>query len=252
MSQAAGAAGRAPAGRSVAGEKPQPEPVQVVQLGRARCRTGAGRHGRRGTRRCRRGSACSASGRGRSAWGSAVAAALARAAAARRRAARRRLRRSAARRSPAPTTGCAGWRAPPRGPGAGTTPCHRPPRPAAAAAPLSRRRRVGAGEDTPSPSGAGGSRLSETGETCPFSRGRRPGSGRPSGAGLAAAVAVAGGHPEVAVGRRHDGAQPAVVADEEVPRLARVPLRVDRDLPQPAAAQRARPQRAVEVGEPGG
>ena len=71
------------------------------------------------------------------------------------------------------------------------------------------------------------------------------------GGGRAAAVAVGGGHPQVAVGGDDHGAQPAVLADEEVGRAvgalaASTSIRHSRS-PRSAASHRC----AVEVGQPG-
>src|SRR6478752_4559812 len=70
------------------------------------------------------------------------------------------------------------------------------------------------------------------------------------GAGVAAAVAVGGGDPEVAVGGGYDGTQPAVLPDEER-LLAAGLLPGDVDPPEPLAPERPEPEMPVEERQPG-
>ena len=65
-----------------------------------------------------------------------------------------------------------------------------------------------------------------------------------AGRRVAAAVAVARGHPQVAVGRDDDGAHPAVRRRRRSPPGRDAAPPVDVDPPQPLAAQRRQPERA--------
>ena len=67
---------------------------------------------------------------------------------------------------------------------------------------------------------------------------------------VAAAVAVGRRDPQHPVGGHLDGAQPAVLADEERRRVAGLAVG-DLDPPEPGALQRPEPQVALGVGEPG-
>jgi energy-coupling factor transport system substrate-specific component len=71
-----------------------------------------------------------------------------------------------------------------------------------------------------------------------------------TGGGIAAAVAVGGGDPQVAVRGDDDGSHPAVGPDEEVGRVLGSPA-VDVDAPQPLTAQRSQPEPAIEERQPG-
>ena len=67
--------------------------------------------------------------------------------------------------------------------------------------------------------------------------------------GVAAPVAVAGGTQSAPSGARTDGPQPPVLAREPGRGLAGAAAAVERDLPQPLAAQRRDPERAAGDGD---